>query len=132
MSLSNAIQRAIYQLLIADTAVAAIVGTRVSDGPFSDETTPSITFGPSDVEFDEALCADGRVETVQLDLWSDAQDGKREVKALCDAVKAALHNAEPTLDTGSMIAMRVTAIRVMDDPAGGYHGIVTVECTAEV
>ncbi|GGW23991.1 hypothetical protein GCM10011452_09210 [Gemmobacter lanyuensis] len=131
MSVSNALQRAIYELLIGDAAVSAFVGDRVCDAPPSTVQSPCITFGPSDVVFDEEVCSSGRVETVQLDLWSDAQDGKREVKAMCDAVKRALDGAEPSLIDGQLIAMQVLSMRVFDDPGGGYHGVVPVECTIE-
>lgn len=131
MSLSNAIQRAIFERLVASPAVAAIVAGRVYDAPPSTVQAPYITFGPSDVVFDDMACISGRIETVQIDCWSEAQDGKREVKALSDAVAAALHDYEATLTVGRLVLMEVVAVRVMDDPSGAHHGVITVECTAE-
>jgi hypothetical protein len=131
MSESNALQRLIFDRLSSFPAVTAIVGTRITDAPPSTLPQPSITFGPSDIVPEDFTCFSGRVETIQIDCWSEAQDGKREVKALTDAVYKALHlyNAEPS--SGALVQMRVGVMRVLDDPAGGFHGIVQVECEME-
>lgn len=131
MSESNALQKLIFDRLSSFAAVTAIVGTRIADAPPSTLAQPSITFGPSDVVPEDFTCFSGRVETIQIDCWSEAQDGKREVKALTDAVYKALHlyNAEPS--SGALVQMRVGVMRVLDDPAGGFHGIVQVECEME-
>lgn len=131
MSESNALQRLIFERLSSFAAVTAIVGTRIADAPPSTLAQPSITFGPSDAVPEDFTCFSGRVETIQIDCWSEAQDGKREVKALTDAVYKALHlySAEPA--SGALVLMRVVLMRVLDDPDGGMHGIVQVECEME-
>lgn len=131
MSESNALQRLIFERLSSFAAVTAIVGTRIADAPPSTLAQPSITFGASDVVPEDFTCFSGRVETIQIDCWSEAQDGKREVKALTDAVYHALHlySAEPV--DGALVLMRVTLMRVLDDPAGGHHGVVQVEADLE-
>lgn len=129
MSISNALQVLIYERLVADVTVGALVGDRIYDRPPATVPVPYITFGPSDYVPDDDECIDGRIETVQLDVWSEAQDGKRECKAIVDAVKAALHDAEADLDSGALNTMRVVLVRVFDDPDGRTtHGIVQVEC----
>lgn len=131
MSESNALQKLIFERLSSFAAVTAIVGTRIADAPPSTLAQPSITFGPSDAVPEDFTCFSGRVETIQIDCWSEAQDGKREAKALTDAVYKALHlySSEPA--SGALVLMRVVLMRVLDDPGGGTHGIVQVECEME-
>lgn len=132
MSTSNALQKLIYDRLVADAAVIAIVGTRVLDKPPAGTQVPYISFGPSDYVPEDADCVTGRVETIQIDCWSEAQDGKREVKALADAVKESLHEYAGSIDPGALVEMRVIQVRILDDPDGiSLHGIVTVEAQAE-
>lgn len=134
MSASGELQALIYARLIADAGVTAIVGQRVHDPAPPDEEAvyPFLSFGPSDVVEDDAECITGRVETVQIDCWSRSGGRKLEAKQLADAVKAALHlyDGEPT--ENALVEMRVTAIRVFNDPDGlTAHGVVTVQCIVE-
>ena len=132
MSTSNALQKLIYDQLVASGPVGALVGDRIYDRPSATVAPPYITFGASDSVPDDHECIDGRLETLQLDVWSEAQDGKRECKAIVDAVKRALHDAVGNLDVGALVTMRVTLVRVFDDPDGRTtHGIVQVEAVIE-
>lgn len=129
MSISNALQVFLYERLVADVAVGALVGDRIYDRPAATASVPYITFGPSDYVPDDDECIDGRIETVQLDVWSEAQDGKRECKAIVDAVKASLHDVDAELSSGALNTMRVVLVRVFDDPDGRTtHGVIQVEC----
>lgn len=132
MSVSFALQALIYARLTSYAPLTTIIGSRVADKPLSSMAFPCITFGPSDVVTDDYQCIAGRVETIQLDCWSRAQDGFREVKEITDHIKAALHlyQAEPA--SGALALMRVDMIRVFRDPDGQTsHGVVMVECTLE-
>lgn len=132
MSVSNALQTLIYQRLMAYPALVALIGGRVYDGPRATALAPYVTFGASDYVEDDVDCIIGRVETIQIDVWSIADDGKRECKSITDAVKNALHlyAAEPT--EGALVQMRVVLVRVMDDPDMiTKHGVVQVEMMVE-
>lgn len=130
--ISNALQAAIYARLVANAGVAALVSGRVYDITPLDAAFPHISFGPSDIVTDDQECINGRVETVQLDCWSRAQDGFRECKALVDAVKAALHDYSVNLSVGALASMRITLSQVFRDPDGlTSHGVVQVECLVE-
>jgi hypothetical protein len=132
VSISNALQVFLYERLVADVAVGALVGDRIYDRPAATASVPYITFGPSDYVPDDDECIDGRIETVQLDVWSEAQDGKRECKAIVDAVKSCLHDAVGDLEAGALVTMRITLIRVFDDPDGRTtHGVVQIEAVIE-
>lgn len=132
MSVSNALQRMIYQRLTTAAPVYALTAGRVYDHPPADVTFPYISFGASDIVPDDAECITGRIETLQIDIWSRAKDGKREVKAVTDAVKAALHRFEGEMDEGALSMMEAILVRVIDDPDGiTSHGIVQMECHIE-
>lgn len=130
--ISNALQTAIYARLVANAGVTAIVAGRVYDLTPQNAAFPHISFGPTDSVIDDEECINGRIETVQLDCWSRAQDGFRECKALVDAVKAALHDYSANLTVGALASMRVTLVQVMRDPDGlTSHGVIQVECLVE-
>ena len=132
MSVSNSLQTLIYDLLVADAAVHALCSDRIYDRPDTTVQAPYITFGASDYVPDDHECIDGRIETQQLDIWSEALDGKRECKAIVDAVKAALHDAVGSLAVGALVTMRVGLVRVFDDPDGRTtHGVMRIEAVIE-
>jgi hypothetical protein len=132
MSVSVSLQDLILAKLQADAGVTAIVADRIVDGPDEDTEFPYISFGPMDFTPDDADCIFGREETVQLDCWSRDQGRKWPCKQLVDAVKAALHDTEGELTAGALVQMRVTLIRVFDDPDNlTAHGVVQVTATTE-
>lgn len=129
---SNALQTLIFQRLTTFAPLVALIGTRVVDPPRLDEQAPYISFGPSDWQEDDAECITGRVETIQLDIWSTEQDGQREAKAICDTVKKALHGYDADLGDHALVALRVPIVRVFRDPDGiTTHGVVQVEAVIE-
>lgn len=132
MSVSVSLQDLILAKLLGDPAVTAIVDDRIVDGPDESTAFPYISFGPTDFIPDDADCIKGREETVQLDCWTRDQGRKWPCKALVDAVKTALHDADGELAVGALVLMRVTLTRVFDDPDGlTTHGVVEVTATIE-
>ncbi len=133
MTLSSwSLQQLIVARLKAHAGLAALISARVYDQAPKNVALPYISIGPSDVVEDDADCILAATETLQLDVWSEAQDGKREAKLICDQVRAALHDytAEPAV--GALAGMRVVQVRVFDDPDGRTtHGVVQVECLIE-
>lgn len=132
MSTSNALQKLIFDLLVSNGHVGALVGDKIYDRPGAGISAPYITFGPSDYVPDDHECIDGRIETIQLDIWSEAQDGKREGKAIVDAVRACLHDAVGNLEVGALVTMRVALASIFDDPDGRTtHGVIQIEAVIE-
>lgn len=132
MSASNELQALIYQRLVTDAGVHAVVGDRIYDNPIGKDDFPYVSFGPSDAVEDDADCITGRVETIQIDCWSRYQGGFKEVKALADAVKKALHRYSGTLTVNALVEMTVQTIRCFRDPDGiTSHGVVTVQAIVE-
>lgn len=136
MTVWSATQKAVFELLVADAEVHALVADRIYDGVPEDPVWPYVSFGPSDVPTysDGASCVEGRTEALQIDVWSSAQGRLRLAKEVCDAVAAALHLARPDLTHGRLHEMRVTSMRVRPDADGiTAHGVVAllIETTVE-
>jgi hypothetical protein len=132
MSVSAAIQKLVFDRLVAHSGVNSLVAGRVYDRPRSRATFPHITFGPSDFVVEDADCIVGRTETLQIDVWSQYEGGGLQAKQIMDAAKSALHDHEATLATGNLIQLRVIAGRVFRDPDGiTTHGVLTVEAQVE-
>lgn len=132
MSASNELQTLIYQRLVNDVGVQAIVGSRVYDNPTGKNDFPYVSFGPSDVVEDDADCITGRIETIQIDCWSRYQGGFKEVKTLADAVKKALHRYAGTLTVNALVEMTVRSVRYFRDPDGlTSHGVITLQAIVE-
>jgi hypothetical protein len=133
MSISTDLQTLVYQRLIANAGVSAIVGSRVFDGKIRQGVTfPYVTFGPSDQIEDDADCITGLIETIQIDCWSRAGGGFLEVKELADAVRRALHRYSGDMGSHALVEMRVTGTRLFRDPDGiTNHAVISVQAMIE-
>ncbi len=132
MSEMNALQTLIYNRLTTCAPLVALVGQRVYDRPPLDAPNPYVSFGPSDVTIDDYDCINGRIETMQIDCWSTAEDGMRECKDIVDAVKKALHQWTADPLEGALVDLQVVLVRVFLDRDGiTTHGVVQVEATME-
>lgn len=132
MSASVSLQDVVLSRLLADPVVSGIVSDRIYDGVPAGAELPYISFGATDYTPDDADCIEGRQETIQLDCWSRDHGRKWPCKQLVDAVKKSLHDAEADMSEGALVLMRVTMVRVLDDPDGlTAHGIVQVMAIIE-
>lgn len=134
MSASGELQDLIQSTLRADAGVSAIVGARVYDVAPAEpsRTYPDITFGSSDLTPEDAECITGREETIQLDCWTRDHGRLKSCRALVDAVKAALHEADLSLSVNALVFIRVVLVRVMRDADGlTGHGVVQVTASVE-
>lgn len=130
---SNELQKAVYDLLIGDAGVSALVQGRVFDRvPESGDVLPNITFGPADEIEADADCIDIADHSLQIDVWSSYQGGFRECKEITFAVRRALHHVTVDLATHALIDMRVVQVRHFRDPDGiTSHGVVAIEAMIE-
>lgn len=132
MSASADLQKVIYQRLVADPAIHALVEDRIYDGAPSDVVYPCITFGPSDVVPGDYDCITGREEVLQIDCWTRDQGRKWRCRRLADAVRTSLDEYSTDMGTHALVGLSVRSIRVMDEPDGiGAHGIVSVQALVE-
>lgn len=126
------LQRLLFSTLKADSAVMALAGgvyDNVPTSPYNGKTA-YISIGPVDANEDDAQCITGLTVTQQIDVWSNAV-GAVETKRLVGAVRKALHRKSLTLTDNALVDVWVTVWRVIPDPAGIDHGIVTVSCMIE-
>lgn len=126
MRAGRALRRIIMDRLIAQ--VPALAG-RVFDRAAETTAYPYATLGPSYWTDDSSECIRARVQTVQVDVWGNAAKGP--VEDVTDDVAAALDGW--AADTLAMHPLRVSLVRVMDDPSPGVvHGVVQVEADIEI
>jgi hypothetical protein len=132
VSASFELQELIYDTLVADAGVGALVGDRIYDAMPSDGTYPCLTFGPSSFVPDDVTCITGRVESVQIDCWSQDQGRLNPCKKIVDAVKGALHEADLSLTSNALVRIRVDLVRVfLDADRVTAHGVVQIEAEIE-
>ena len=126
--MNAAFQKAIFEALVADAGVGALIGDRIFDRMPSDADYPCVTFGPSDAVTDDADCVPGTEETIQIDVWTRDQGRTSGCKRITRAVYDALHEADLTIDAPwALVETRVAFTRVMLDPDGvTAHGVLSV------
>lgn len=127
------VQKLIFEALLADAAIAVLVGTRIYDRMPSDGQYPCICFGPSDTVPDDVQGLVADEITIQLDIWSQDNGRLHPCKAITGAVKSALHYAPLSLPAPyALVQIWVHSIRMMLDADGATaHGIVTVIAQVE-
>ncbi len=122
----------IYDRLVADAGVHAIVADRIYDARPVDGAFPCITFGPSSFLPEDYECIAGRVETIQLDCWSEDQGRLNPCKDLVDAVKDALHLFDGALTINALVSLELEQARVFIDQDGiTAHGVVVFTALIE-
>ena len=129
MGVSSDLQRMVVSRL---KAAVPSVAERVYDSPSETAQIPYVSIGPSYFTPDDAECIPGRNETLQIDIWGSSKPNRAAVKDAVDQVYDALHGWGDT-SALTMSPLRVSLVRVMDDPqAGVVHGVVQVEVSIEV
>lgn len=121
--------RVLRQMVIAriEAQVPDLNG-KVVDQAVAGTKYPYASLGMSYTLPAKAQCIDARVRTLQVDIWSDGDKGLCE--DLTDAVTAALDGWTDRARL-KMPPLHVSMARVMDNPNGGFHGVVQVEARAE-
>lgn len=129
MRAGRALRKIVIDRLSAEVAE---VDGRVYDRATETDEFPFITLGTSYWVDDSAECIEARSMTVQIDVWckSGENAGKGNAEDVVDDVATALNDWADT-DALTMHPLRVTLVRVMDDPSGCVHGLVQVEAMVE-
>lgn len=132
VSASAELQKLVYNHLLADAAIVALVSDRIYDGARAAAAPPYITFGPGDTVDDSSECIEAGEETLQLDIWSEKHGRLVEARQICGAVRKSLKAmVGPMPDPYALIAILGVGVRVFVDSDGiTAHGVVTL--TAEV
>lgn len=112
---SAALQAAIYQRLLADTALAALVGTAIYDNaPSGTILGTYVSLGPEDVRDRSDKTGYGALHMVTISVITDAA-GFQVAKQVGAAISDALQGAELILSRGALCFInfeRATARRV--------------------
>lgn len=127
-SASAELQKAVISQLAATAAVTAYLGQRIYDNAPQGAVFPFLSLGPGQELDDSADCIDGSECFLQLDIWTKEEGSQLSAKAICGAVRKALHGQDLALGTGfGMVSLEVQSIRFEPDPDEKIaHGIVTV------
>ncbi|SCX88497.1 DUF3168 domain-containing protein [Paracoccus tibetensis] len=121
--------RALRRAIIARIEVEVPdLENRVSDQAVAATPYPYCTLGPSNWTRQDADCIDGRIWSLQVDIWH-SKAAKGAVEDLVDDVAAALEEWE--VDGFAMHPFRVTLAQTLEDPSGDLHGVVQIEAMVE-
>lgn len=123
---SLALQGALVSCFKADSALSALIGTRIYDRVPADPVFPYIRVGDDQIVADGADCFDESVEVfATIHVFSRAV-GKPEAKNIAGAVVAAIRSATLTLSGYSLCDIEHQGTRYLDDPDTlTTHGVVT-------
>jgi len=125
------LQKAIVQRLKADAQVAAYVDGRIYDDVPEDAEFPYITIGSVISRSIHADCLDMVEMDIQLDVWSRAS-GMEELSEIAEAVCAALHDNDLTLETHACVYLHHEQTHELYDPDGmTTHAALSFEATIE-
>jgi hypothetical protein len=131
MNVELELQGSIVQQLKADPVVTSLINGRVYDNPPANPVFPYVSIGPVDSNQDDADCILGLEVAQQIDCWSRAT-GFPECKKLVDAVRSALHDYSPDLDSNAVVFFEHRTTRITRDPDGiTSHGILGFEAAIE-
>ena len=128
-----ALQRAVGARLAAFAPLTALVSpANITDAHGLPAAFPSVILGeaqevPAEVSFERRHL---RVY-LTLHAW-DRSTGTASVKRIADAIRAALLDADLTLDAGRLLDLAHGGTRILRDPSGEIaHAVVTVEGLVE-
>ncbi len=102
-AVSAALQAAIYQRLVGDPAVTALVGDAVYDTlPSGPRPELYVALGPEQVRDQSDKTGDGALHDLTISVVSDLS-GFSRAKDVAGAVSDALHDADLTLSRGTLV-----------------------------
>jgi len=129
---SWALQRSIYQALANSLELVSLLGgVRVYDDPPQSAPYPFITLGQSVIRDWSTGTEDGAEHSLTLHVWSQA-GGKKEMLAIVEAVRKALHDKPLTLQDHYLINLRHKFSEARLDPDGDtFHGVVRYRAVTE-
>lgn len=118
---ANALQTAVVERLESDPDVLAIIGTgRVFDRLITRAEPPYLVLGQATVADYSTGDADGSEHRFEIEAWTK-QNGRKQAVELADAVRAALHDADLTLDGAVLINLRHERTVSRRAPRTGLH-----------
>lgn len=119
-AMSGALQAAIYEALVSDTALAALVGTDIYDAvPTGTVPETWVGLGRERARDASDQTGSGAFHTIEISVFT-TQPGFAGAKAVAAAVSDVLHDADLSLTRGRLVFMRFerAQARKIDDNAG--------------
>ena len=131
MSSAAELQKAIFEALGANGALAALVGTRIFDHAPANAAFPYITFGRTSVYDWSTGTESGTEQLFTLHVWSKAK-GKKEVLDIMELARTTLHDAPLDLEGHSLVNMRLEFSEARyDDRNEAHHGLLRFRAVTE-
>ena len=126
-----ALQKAIYAHLSADTAIVALVGTRLFDNVPGDASFPYLTLGEAQVDDWSTGDEGGSEHFLSLHVFSRA-GGRAEAKSILGAARSALHDASLTLEGFQLINLRFLSAETRRESDGAtWRGTIRFRAVTE-
>jgi len=129
---SWALQKALFAALSGDAAVSALLGgPSIFDRVPPDAQLPYVTLG-SGVWRDWSTGTEtGAEHELRLHIWG-RDGGRRAIRDIADAIHARLHDADLSLDSGTLANLRFQSARILTDPDGEtWHGVLDYRAVTE-
>ena len=131
MNSAAELQKAIFEALAANGALAAMVGTRVFDHAPANAAFPYITFGRTSVYDWSTGTESGTEQLFTLHVWSKAK-GKKEALEIMELARATLHDAALELEGHKLVNLRLEFSEARyDDRNEAHHGLLRFRAVTE-
>ena len=131
MNSAAELQKAIFEALAANGALAALVGTRVFDHAPANAAFPYITFGRTSVYDWSTGTESGTEQLFTLHVWSKAK-GKKEALEIMEIARATLHDAALELEGHKLVNLRLEFSEARyDDRNEAHHGLLRFRAVVE-
>jgi hypothetical protein len=131
MSAEHALLAAMRTALLADAALATLVGARIYDDPPTDVVFPYVTLGRIETRAADASAAVALDHVVTLHVWS-RHGGRAEALNVIAAIRDDLHHAALELEGHRLTLLLVTFTDVFRSGDGRTtHGVVRLRAVTE-
>jgi hypothetical protein len=126
------LQKALYTTLVNTSGLVALLGgARIYDDVPRGAAFPYVTFGPSVTRDWSTGTEQGAEHFLTLRVWSRA-GGEKEVHLVMDAIRAALHEATPSIAGHRLVSLRHETSEAARDPDGEtYRGTIRFRALTE-
>jgi len=131
MSSAAELQRAIFEALGGNAALAALVGTRIFDHAPANATFPYITFGHTSIYDWSTATESGTEQLFTLHAWSKGR-GKKEVLEIMELARQTLDDAALELEGHRLVNLRLEFSEARyDDRNEAHHGLLRFRAVVE-
>ena len=131
MSSAVELQKAVFEALAGDAALAALIGTNILDRAPANVAFPYITFGRTSIYDWSTGTESGTEQLFTLHIWSKAK-GKKETLEIMELARARLDDAALGLDDHHLVNMRLEFAEARyDEDLSVHHGLLRFRAVTE-